>query len=388
MRGGASPLVSTQRTLIGGQSASPGYGGGQQPGYGGQQPGSPGYGGSPGSHDRNGRSPDSPPYTRQYSYEELDQEPRRAYSPTSHGFRYEGDRQGGGNSDLGAEDGGQEVRRSKAQAFNYAPGGLGKAGETSPALHSSSAPEGAGGDGGGVMPESLVDDGTTTSGMDTSTEVAGVAGLTKKTKKNKKDKDKKKKKATDDKLQKELKDGGKMTKDEKAMLKAQKKHAKKPTKDDKKKKKSKFGIFGGRRKKEVSSSSSSDSSDSSSSSDDSESDDSVIQETRVAAQPGDLDASLAASERLMHESGVMSQADVSNRSYSVGDQTLTAQDTNSAVVGGGGPKVVRTTTKKTTLLAQGGELSESTIERTEDGTTGEVEISTHHQTKVSCTKPM
>ena len=207
--------------------------------------------------------------------------------------------------------------------------------------------------------------------MDTSGESNLVIGkdgkMRKKTKKDKKDKDSKK-----------------LSKEEKAKLKEQKmleKKAKKAKKEaEKKKKKGKFGIFGGKKKnkkQESSSSSDGSSSDSSSSSSDSDSDDSVIQEAREGAQPGDLDASLAASEKLMlQESGVLSQADVSNRSLTVGDHQATVEE--------GGPKVVRTTTKKT-MVAAGGEVSESMVEKVEDVNTGEVNISTMQQTKVSVT---
>ena len=347
-------MVSTQRTLIGG---------------------------SPSANEASGHGdPDSPAFTRQYSYEELDQEPRPAYSPTSHGFKYgqEGqDRTGRGQD--GQSPGGQhEVKRAKAQAFNYAPGELGSGGVSPPASGKDTSADGA-------MPETSVDDATTTSGMDTSTEAAVAAAGGKKAKKNKKDKDKKKK-SSDKKDKKDKFAEGKtekLSKEEKALQKAQKKDEKKRKKEEeknKKKKKSKFGIFGGRRKKEEVVSSSSESSSESSSSG-SESDDSVIKETQEGAQPGDLDASLAASERLLQESGILSQADVSNRSYSVGDQTFTGDTNGTSPPGVAGPKVIRTTTKKTTV-AQGGELSESIVETREDSATGQFEVNTSHQTKV------
>ncbi|XP_018011090.1 band 4.1-like protein 3 isoform X3 [Hyalella azteca] len=347
-----------------------------------------------------GGPPDSPPFTRQYSYEELEHEPRRAYSPTDHGFRYDGQ---GKKSPGDAGPGNAAIKRGKAQAFNYSPGEVNAAvmarkenkqnlGEGAP----SGGPETSVDD---VMVESADAERPQGSSADAViSEGAAADGLLAQSKdgklKNKKQKDEK-----SDKNKYRTKDGKKLTKEEKAKLKAQKESEKKAKKEkDKKKKKSRFGIFGGRKsKKEVSSSSSSSSSASSAdSSSDSDSDESVIKEAREEAQPGDLDSSLAASERLMHESGILSQADVSNRSYTVGDHAvpgsvlaarnaganLDRTSSGDSSPASSGPKVVRTTTKKT-MVASGGEVTESMIQKTEDFNSGDVNISTTRQTKVA-----
>ena len=320
---GASPLVATQPTYI-------------------------------------GQSPDSPPFTRQYSYEELDHEPRRAYSPTGHGFSYDGGKENMDGSE-GNEKQEGHVKRGKAQAFNYSPGEIGSTGlATSPVIKKGNSEKGNDSNtnsfsaqSSGAMPETSVDEGGV-SGLDTSIDSSGML---------KKQKDKKKGK----------KDG--LTKEERKKLKLQKAAEKKAKKEQKKKKKGKFGLFGRKKKQqEETSSSSSDSSTDSDSSSDSESDDSVIQEAREGAQPGDLDASLAESERKMRDS----------RNSEV-DRSITEYNAAAGVQGGidieGVPKMLRTTTQKTTV-SSGGEVTESSIERHENVNTGEVNVSTSLQTKV------
>lgn len=327
---GASPLVDTHRTLIGGGHVN---GGGEHRGQG------------------VGNTPDSPPFTRQYSYEELDNEPRRAYSPTSHGFRYEGDKSGDHGSPT---EGRVEVKRAKAQAFNYSPGEIGSTGlvvgkKGDSTLDSTSSSV----ENSGIMQESSVD----IDEVGSPNTSVGVGGTTKKKKQGKKDK--------------KNKDRTPLTKEEKAKLKAQKAAEKKAKKEKEKKKKKggRFALFGRKKKQQESSSSGSDSSsDSDSSSSDSESDDSVIQEAREGAQPSDLDESLAESERRIRE-GRISEVDRSVTEYK------TPGGIQGGIDMGDEPTVMRTTTKKM-MVSTGGEMHERSVEHWENVNTGEVNVST------------
>ncbi|XP_068224938.1 band 4.1-like protein 3 isoform X3 [Palaemon carinicauda] len=303
-------------------------------------------------HDPTANDPaGSPPFTRQYSYEELDSEPRRPYSPTTHGFTY--DKSGGDGNQSSNDPQSVEIRRAQAKAFNYAPGEDQKVVETaekrktgkqgveedivaatnqrqlaagspgsesqlsSPSNESKlsspgkesllSSPENA-------LPETSVDDTTFNTSADSTGIMAGFLSgrkgkKDKKAADKKKDKDAEKERAKlEKKKDKEKKGKDKKDKDKDKKLKGKDKKdkdkdKKEKVKDKKEKekgkKKGKFGIFGGRdRKSSTSSSSSSSSSDSSSSdSSDDSSDESVIIETREGNEPKDIDESLIASDR-------------------------------------------------------------------------------------------
>ncbi|KAK7076690.1 hypothetical protein SK128_000472 [Halocaridina rubra] len=341
----------------------------------------------------------SPPFTRQYSYEELESEPRRPYSPTSHGFKYDkvGDKGKQNETDIQAI----ERRRAQAQAFNYAPGESKMVAETVEKRKTSKGlasepgvvPENTLGDltsspsgndsqlssGDNTLPETSVDDTTLNTTTDSTGIMAGFLGKRgKKEKKDKKDKGEKKK--------------------EKELAKAEKKRKEKEEKEkkakkDKGKKKGKFGIFGGKDRK-VSSSSSSSESSSESSEDDDSSDESVVVETREGNEPRDIDQSMAASERSY-------MADHSDTSLIVnpaasGEPSFTADHSSSditvnpaaspslmAAVGEDGeastaPKIIKTTTKKTYVQDEQG-VSEDIIQKVEDLGTGEVSLNTQSQ---------
>ncbi|CAL4116142.1 unnamed protein product [Meganyctiphanes norvegica] len=332
------------------------------------------------------QAPGSPPFTKTYSYEELDREPKRPYSPTSHGFSY--DTKGNLSPDLDDLQN-IEIRKSHAQAFNYAPGEdnavveaekrrtarlegavLGNAGKGT----SDGASQGADSSVAGTLPETSVDE----SLVDTSADSSGRnssglgASLLGKVKKGKKDKEKTKEK-------------------EKEKEKAKKKKEKEKNKKekDKGKKKGKFGLFSKRDRKPSTSSSSSSSSSSESS--DSESNlgsrESVVIENREGAEPSDIDTTIGQSERsyaadhssstLMVNPGAMAASEPSfTAEYSSSDITVKpTEGLTEDLINGAAPKIIKTTTKKTYVQDQEG-ISEDTIHHTEDLTTGEVNVAT------------
>jgi len=329
-------------------------------------------------------SPDSPPYTRQYSYEELDKEPRRTYSPTSHGFSYEGGKQDGSQ-----EASGGQVRRGHAQAFNYAPEGLDlKAKEKELGSEASSpGPVYRKQDiDAGLMPESAVGEGSS-SALDTSTEVSAAVAAGKGTPKKDKKADKDKSGKSDKKGKKSADKAAKRTSGAKEEAKA-------------KNMRKKFGIFGGllgkpkQQKQKPDEQGSHSGSNESISSKDSSSDDSVIQEARETAQPQDLDASLAASDRLPRDQSTLLQADVSNRSYSVADQTLNASDITPAdntlteepetgLTGLATPPAALGMTRTTTHTSSHTRRGEATEQRVHavEGADGSLTVSTTQQKK-------
>ncbi|XP_042868020.1 protein 4.1 homolog isoform X9 [Penaeus japonicus] len=346
-------------------------------------------------------SPGSPPFTRQYSYEELETEPRRPYSPTGHGFKYEGaagENQGDINDPMVVEK-----RRAQAQAFNYAPGEDSKVVETAEKRKTSQLEHSPGsgareGDEGlsspdTTLPETSVDESMLNTSADSTGIMAGfLAG-----KKGKKDKDKDKKdKKGKDKKEKDKgkekeksKDKGKdKDKDKKAAAKQEK------DKKEKGKKKGRFGIFGGRDRK-ASTSSSSSSSDSSSDSSDDSSDESVVIENREGTEPRDIDASMVASDRSYaadhsNTSLIVNPAATSEPSFTAdhsASELMVDPSAQASVEGAGGdldsasstaPKIVKTTTKKTFVQDAEG-VSEDIVQRVEDLGTGEVELNTQSQ---------
>ena len=237
----------------------------------------------------------------------------------------------------------------------------------------------------GLMPETGVDE-SSSSALDTSADVSGsVGGKGTPTKKGKKS-------------------GGKTGKPDKKKNGSAKEEAKA------KNMRKKFGIFGGLLGKSKPQQQKTDEENAKSgscesiSSKDSSSDESVIQEARETAQPQDLDASLAASDQQPRDQSTLLQADVSNRSYSVGDQTLNAtgdgatsgDDTltsealagaDTAMMGTGGSPlaagVTRTTTHTASLIRHG-EATESSVQAVESAD-GSLLVNTKHQKKVkSC----
>lgn len=348
-------------------------------------------------------SPGSPPFTRQYSYEELETEPRRPYSPTGHGFKYEGgaaEGQGDANDPMVVEK-----RRGQAQAFNYAPGEDSKVAETAEKRKTSqldqSPGSGAMEDDRGLsspdttLPETSVDESMLNTSADSTGIMAGfLAG-----KKGKKDKDKDKK----DKKGKDKKDKDKGKDKEKSKDKGKdkdkdkdKKAAAKQEKDKKEKgkKKGRFGIFGGRDRK-ASTSSSSSSSDSSSDSSDDSSDESVVVENREGTEPKDIDSSMVASDRSYaadhsNTSLIVNPAATSEPSFTAdhsASELMVDPSAQATLEGAGGeltsasstaPKIVKTTTKKTFVQDAEG-VSEDIVQRVEDLGTGEVELNTQSQ---------
>lgn len=347
----------------------------------------------------------SPPFTRQYSYEELESEPRRPYSPTSHGFKY--DKSGEEGTQAGGDDKSMEIKRAQAQAFNYAPGEGQKVAETAEkrktgkfpanedeivsennASRLASSPSGDDSQLSSpdtTLPETSVDDTT----LNTTTDSTGImAGFLsgKKGKKDKKEKDKKKdkEKAKAEKKKKE--------KEEKEKKEKEKEKGKKEK--DKGKKKGRFGIFGSRDRKSSTSSSSSSSESSSDSSDDG-SVESVVIETREGNEPKDIDESMAASERsyvadhsdtsLIVNPAASSEpsftADHSSSDITVNpaaSPSLTAAIQENNVEASTVPKIIKTTTKKTFVQDAEG-VSEDIIQKVEDLGTGEVSLNTQSQ---------
>lgn len=345
----------------------------------------------------------SPPFTRQYSYEELESEPRRPYSPTGHGFKY--DKAGEDGMQSAGDEQAIEKRRAQAQAFNYAPGEDKKVAETAEKRKTSRletnegeivaavkkqselSSAGPGNDSqlsspDNTLPETSVDDTT----LNTSADSTGIMAGFLSGKKGKKDKKEKEKKIKEKKKEKEKeKDKGK--------AKGGKKNKEKKEKD-KGKKKSRFGIFGGRDRK---SSTSSSSSDSSSDSSDDSSDDSVIIENREGNEPKDIDRDLAASDRSYmadhsNSSLIVNPAASSEPSFtadhSASDITVnvaaspsfaaeSAQE-NGAEASSTVPKIIKTTTKKTFVQDAEG-VSEDIIQKVEDLGTGEVALNTQSQ---------
>ncbi|XP_064091700.1 band 4.1-like protein 3 isoform X14 [Macrobrachium nipponense] len=380
----------------------------------------------------------SPPFTRQYSYEELESEPRRPYSPTTHGFTY--DKSGGDGSQLNNDPHSIEIRRAQAHAFNYAPGEDQKVAETAEKRKTSklgaeedivaatnqrkleaaasgnesqlSSPD-------NTLPETSVDDTTINTSADSTGLIAGFLGgrkgkkdkdkkagdkkkdadkekakLEKKKDKDKKGKDKKDK---DNKLKgKEKKDKDKDKKEGKDKDKKDKGKDKKDKAKDKGKKKGKFGIFGGRdRKSSTSSSSSSSSSSSDSSSSDSSddsSDESVVIETREGNEPRDIDESLIASDR-SYMADHSNTSLIVNPAVTTSDISYTADHSSSDITVNPSivasvqeneneastvPKIIKTTTKKTFVQDAEG-VSEDIIQKVEDLGTGEVSLNTQSQ---------
>ena len=351
-----------------------------------------------GDPENDGDTSTSPPFTRRYSYEELDHEPRRTYSPSNHGFKYEqanDESRSGLESPLSAEK-----RRAHAQAFNYAPGEgekvvevaekkkmSGRLSASPPGANSSlSSPD-------NTLPETSVDDShlnvtVDESHLNTSADSTGIITAFGFGKKNKKDKKTSKK----DKKNKESKipvpTSDKKGKDGKKSSKEQVKSPGGGSGDkDKSKKKGKFGIFGkkdkesgntkGKGKGGSSSSSSSSSSDSDS---DSDSDESVIKEVREGTEPKDVDDILAQSDASF-------AADHSNASMLVNmtahnnDPSFTADHSASDIVVNPairdsleeGPKIVKTTTKKTYVQDDGG-VTEGFVSHVEDMSSGTVQV--------------
>ena len=133
--------------------------------------------------------------------------------------------------------------------------------------------------------------------------------------------------------------------------------------------------------------------------------------------------SLATSDMKDLEATILSQADMSNRSYAVGDQTINASgdrtlnasgdrtlnasgtgsngfDTSGEAlelgggnpsrvggdvsgVGGEGVSMMKRTTTKNTTSSVGGQLSEHTVQAVENVGTGEVEVNTTFKKQVS-----
>ncbi|XP_066989503.1 band 4.1-like protein 3 isoform X3 [Macrobrachium rosenbergii] len=386
-------------------------------------------------HDPTANDPTgSPPFTRQYSYEELESEPRRPYSPTTHGFTY--DKSGGDGSQLNNDPQSVEIRRAQAHAFNYAPGEDQKVAETAEKrkttkvgaeegivaatnqrkLEAASGNESQLSSPDNTLPETSVDDTTINTSADSTGLIAGFLGG----RKGKKDKEKKagdKKKDADKekaklekKKDKDKKGKDKKDKDNKLKGKDKKEKDKKEKDKDKKdkgkdkkdkakekgKKKGKFGIFGGRdRKSSTSSSSSSSSSSSESSSSDSSddsSDESVVIETREGNEPKDIDESLIASDRsymadhsntslivnpAVTTSDISYTADHSSSDITVNPSVVASAQENeneASTV----PKIIKTTTKKTFVQDAEG-VSEDIIQKVEDLGTGEVSLNTQSQ---------
>ncbi|XP_063607279.1 protein 4.1 homolog isoform X6 [Penaeus indicus] len=348
-------------------------------------------------------SPGSPPFTRQYSYEELETEPRRPYSPTGHGFKYEG-RSGEGQDEVN-DPMVVEKRRGQAQAFNYAPGEDSKVAETAEKRKTSQLDQSPGS---GAMeedrglsspdttlPETSVDESMLNTSADSTGIMAGfLAGKKGKKEKDKNKKDKKGKDKQDKDKGKDKdksKDKGKdkdKDKDKKAAAKQEK------DKKEKGKKKGRFGIFGGRDRK-ASTSSSSSSSDSSSDSSDDSSDESVVVENREGTEPKDIDSSMVASDRSYaadhsNTSLIVNPAATSEPSFTAdhsASELVVDPSAQATLESAGGeltsasstaPKIVKTTTKKTFVQDAEG-VSEDIVQRVEDLGTGEVELNTQSQ---------
>lgn len=332
----------------------------------------------------------SPPFVKRYSYEELEKDDSKGqYSPSSHGFSYE--LRGKGERTTSPSDESSSVRRSHAHAFNYAPGLKGKQDlDRDGAEYVMSAKEKekrmAASGVAGEMGHQGSDISADSSGLN----ISGVSShslrdVAKDRKNKKKDKSKSGKKESDASTKFEDESG--------------------------KKKKKKFGFFGGKK-----SGGSGDSKGkqqqqplphSSSSDDDSSSDESVVRETREAAQPQDIDSSMTASERERSASSTFIQASMSpggldtststveqsnnstieansfesspitysNISATTGDTTSISSPTSDT------PKIVKTTTKKTFVQDNEG-VSESIVQHVEDVNQGQVSLETQTQ-KVS-----
>jgi len=338
------------------------------------------------------QAPGSPPFTKTYSYEDLDHEPKRPYSPTNHGFSY--DKKGSQSPD---SDDLQniEIRKSHAKAFNYAPGEDNAVAEAEKRRTarlegevlgntdkdtSGEDPQGTDSSVAGALPETSVDE----SFVDTSADSSGMnssgVSLLGKGKKGKKDKEKNKEKEKEKaKKEKEKKEKEK----EKEKIKKEKEKNKKEK--DKGKKKGKFGLFNKRdRKPSTSSSSSSSSSDSDSNFGSRES---VVIENRAGAEPSDIDVTIAQSEKSFAADHSSSTLMVNPAAVAASEPSFTADHSSSDItvnpaacgltedLNNGAPKIIKTTTKKTFVQDQEG-ISEDTIQHTEDLSTGEFNVAT------------
>ena len=339
------------------------------------------------SHSPSGDEATSPPFTRRYSYEELDSEPRRTYSPSSHGFKYEdGQNQTGENDDSQKGSESVEVRRAHAQAFNYAPGEEETVHNVHKKKSTAASPPSSPSSPDTTLPETSVDD----SRLNTSADSTGIAagfGLLRKGKKDKKDKDGDK----DKKSKKKKKSSG----DDSASSPEKGDKGKKSA-DGKAKKKGRFQLFSGGKKQKKRHDSTSSSSSSDSSSSDSDSDDSVVKEGRHTAQPKDVDHLLQASDAsfmadrsdastLVHPAETTAELSslatentpaetTAEESSYVADRSNSDVTVNAALDGtSDAPKIVKTTTKKTFVQDDEG-VSQDLVQKIEDVSSGTLQV--------------